>query len=514
LEGAVRRLEERPTTADSTDGATGAARAASLRRTTRAQQPGHTYDEMRLDEGLEPEKHGVRPRTSLAGAKDAAKASSLLDFSPPDDASPRGAPPAPPSERSLQKAAQRAVEADARAPPSGVLPRARRIKIRIESTWGDAHYVGLNGVRVLIGDGARPCSLSAAQLTAEPRDLRSLGYLTDPRVLETLVDGEDTTCDDAHMWLVPFDPKRTPWLEVDLLREECVYGVVFCNYNKSEEDSVRGAKSISIFLDGKWHSDHHLRPAPGRCHVDFGQRVLLSPRRAPPQMVRVAAPAISPDDLLGDFETPELPTGSYLRFVLHSTYGDAYYVGLDAIKLLDEAGNAVQVEPRQVSASPHSCRSLGAAYATDARLPENLLCGDGCWLAPNRVSLSGTPGEALLPEENEVYVFLEERTRLSQISITNYTKTRARGVGELSVWLDGLLLARVRLRAQEAPQHLLFGSTRFKALRDYKVETQDVLCIDENTVKVKSKNMFETDPCAEGVFQAMKTQRPTTAFQR
>ncbi|KAJ1448865.1 hypothetical protein M885DRAFT_412496, partial [Pelagophyceae sp. CCMP2097] len=174
LEGAVRRLEERPTTADSTDGATGAARAASLRRTTRAQQPGHTYDEMRLDEGLEPEKHGVRPRTSLAGAKDAAKASSLLDFSPPDDASPRGAPPAPPSERSLQKAAQRAVEADARAPPSGVLPRARRIKIRIESTWGDAHYVGLNGVRVLIGDGARPCSLSAAQLTAEPRDLRSL----------------------------------------------------------------------------------------------------------------------------------------------------------------------------------------------------------------------------------------------------------------------------------------------------------------------------------------------------
>jgi hypothetical protein len=300
---------------------------------------------------------------------------------------------------------------------------------------------------------------------------------------------------------------------LDLLREEQVYGLVFSNYNKSEEDSLRGAQRISIILDGKWHSDHHLRPAPGRSHVDFGQTVYFGPRLAKPQNVRVP-PTLSADDLLGDFETPELPTGSCLRFVLHSTFGDAYYVGLDAIKLLDEAGNAVQVEPRQVSALPHSCRSLGAAYATDARLPENLLCGDGCWLAPNRVSLAGTPGEALLPEENEVYVFLEERTRLSQISITNYTKTPSRGVREVSVWLDGLLLARVRLRAQEAAQHLLFGPTRFKALRDFKVETQDVLCIDENTVKVKSKNMFETDPCAEGVFQALNTQRPTTAFMR
>jgi hypothetical protein len=128
------------------------------------------------------------------------------------------------------------------------------------------------------------------------------------------------------MWLVPHDDtesNKPPWLEIDLGREEAVSGLIVHNYNKSEEDTLRGAKMVSIELDGRPFKSVQLRPAPGRRNLNFGQ--LISFSGSTPRTT-LAAPSDYSNNLLilNDYETlQKMPSGSYLRFVLHGSWGDA-----------------------------------------------------------------------------------------------------------------------------------------------------------------------------------------------
>jgi hypothetical protein len=137
------------------------------------------------------------------------------------------------------------------------------------------------------------------------------------------------------------------------------------------------------------------------------------------------------------------------------------------------------------------------------------------WLAPNLCSYAG---EAQLPEENELFVFLDAPQRLAGVALTNYAKTPSRGVRELSLFVDGVLVSRnVLKRADEvAPgeaQHVLFTHDRHDR-RPANVEPQDVLCIDENQVRVRSKAMFEPDR-ALGKFETVDlAARPATSVVR
>ena len=118
--------------------------------------------------------------------------------------------------------------------------------------WGDACYVGLNGIEVYDGRWAilqkdsikcvfkyvfntksaalvcvcacvclgvcvylhLLCSGSllllednAEQITANPSDINVLeGYGSDPRTVDNLMDGVNCTCDDLNVWLAPFTP--------------------------------------------------------------------------------------------------------------------------------------------------------------------------------------------------------------------------------------------------------------------------------------------------------------------
>eukprot|EP00644_Phytophthora_capsici_P011954 jgi/Phyca11/106523/e_gw1.12.218.1 len=132
----------------------------------------------------------------------------------------------------------------------GNLPRGRRLALQLLSTWGDRNYVGLTQLQVLVGSRGTPIPLDVDNLDATPRDLVSLGYIGDPRTLDKLVDGEATTCDDTHMWLVPFEAEAVPEVRVELKTAQYFYGLRLWNYNKSPEDTYRGVKQLVVLLDG------------------------------------------------------------------------------------------------------------------------------------------------------------------------------------------------------------------------------------------------------------------------
>ncbi|KAH8072285.1 DUF4457-containing protein [Aureococcus anophagefferens] len=405
------------------------------------------------------------------------------------------------------------VARDAGERPAGAGVVCRRLRLRLAATWGDAHWVGLTGLRVLGERG--PVELDFSKIAATPRDLKSLGHAGDPRTLDKLFDGCHATRDDAHMWLVPFDGATKPVVDVDLGAPTRVFGLEVHNYNKSPEDALRGARTLVVEADGAPLRTVELRPAPGRA-VDFGQLVSFDePPAKPPGPLRVRPPVRGA--VLADYETPLLPRGSLLRFVIHSSWGDPYYVGLDGIRLVGEDGREIPVDARRVDAVPRSVRVLGAGFADDARLPANLFSGKRGvpWLAPNLCSYAG---EAQLPEENELFVFLDAPRRLAGVALTNYAKTPSRGVRELSLFVDGVLVSRnVLKRADEvAPgeaQHVLFTHDRHDR-RPANVEPQDVLCIDENQVRVRSKAMFEPDR-ALGKFETVDlAARPATSVVR
>jgi len=484
-----------------------------------------TYAEMLAEEGLS--RHVERPRTST---KDVINFSSGATFAQVNEkaahiAINEHAHASAPTDRIHIQNASALESSSKQFPVTKKTIMAKQITLRFLASWGDAHYVGLSGIHVYADESMKEIKIRPSQLQAEPRDLKSLGYAGDPRTLEKLVDGVSQTNDDKHFWLIPFSNTTPPWITIDLGTKQSVWGLGIYNYNKSPEDTLRGVRSLSIELDGVVWGVATLRPAPGRGMnlLDFKQIIDLSSSPASASkndaIQKEKFSHIPSARLLNDYETPEFPCGSLVRFVFHGTHGDSYYIGLDGIEFRDAQNEIIPIDESQVYALPDSVRILGGEYSQDVRLPRNIFTtihsSTHAWLAPYRISMADKdfPG---YPEENELYIFFHKPVTLSSIYIWNYTKTPSRGVKEMSIWIDGLIVARVRVHRSEPgvnAQQVIFTPDRSRR-RSNIVDTQDVLCIDENQVRVRSKAMFDTDIRADGAFSSKlhKKERPQTSM--
>lgn len=130
-----------------------------------------------------------------------------------------------------------------------VLPQGRRLVINILSTWGDRHYVGLNGLEVFSSSGE---PILPAHIRADPPDINILpAYGKDPRVVTNLIDGVNRTQDDMHLWLAPFTPGCNHTIFVDFGGPYQVAMIRVWNYNKSRIHSFRGVKEVEMVLDGR-----------------------------------------------------------------------------------------------------------------------------------------------------------------------------------------------------------------------------------------------------------------------
>lgn len=292
----------------------------------------------------------------------------------------------------------------------------------------------------------------------------------------------------------------------------------FWNYNSSVESSFRGAKRIFITCDGQVISPPEgflIRKAPGNLTFDFAQfiplptlasstRLPLSENRmntrkpssgdnsAPSGMIsksgstssssksskswRHNLPAkIEEDSIPQQYETPLFPSGCILKFVFFSTWSDPYYLGLNGIELYDRANELIRLTEDVVEADPRDINVLPEVNGKDGRTLDKLYDGVNNTYDDHHMWLS--PYSSARP--NVLFLLFDEPIVLSRILLWNYSKTPTRGVRELEIQMDDVIIYHGILN--QAPEYRTTSRRSAKASEDVDM-TQAVLFTNDPEV--------------------------------
>nr|XP_014340944.1 PREDICTED: uncharacterized protein KIAA0556 [Latimeria chalumnae] len=300
-----------------------------------------------------------------------------------------------------------------------VLPCGQHLQIIITSTWGDRHYVGLNGIEIFSSSGE---PVQIAEIKADPPDINILpSYGKDPRVVMNLIDGINRTQDDMHLWLAPFTPGRPHFILISFTNSCQLAMIRIWNYNKSRIHSFRGVKDVEIILDGKSIFKGEIAKASGTLSgalEQFGDTILFTTDDGILEAVSQYDETFDSDvgdtqslgyeeelnrpqtaDGEGD-ERPftqaglriddkliqeETPSSSHIHEVVNQalgmyngkclelnftlTWGDSHYLGLTGLEVVGKDGQALPITVNMIDASPRDLNDL-PEYKDDTRTLE------------------------------------------------------------------------------------------------------------------------------------------------
>uniref|UniRef100_A0A3P8S539 Katanin interacting protein n=1 Tax=Amphiprion percula TaxID=161767 RepID=A0A3P8S539_AMPPE len=371
-----------------------------------------------------------------------------------------------------------------------VLPQGQRLVINILSTWGDRHYVGLNGLEVFSSSGE---PLRPAHILADPPDINILpAYGKDPRVVTNLIDGINRTQDDMHLWLAPFTPGRSHTVFLDFGTPCQVAMIRVWNYNKSRIHSFRGVKEVEMMLDGRCIFRGEIAKASGTLSGgldQFGDTILfttddeileamsrydetfLSEGDGPENLVceeelqrpRTAdgegeerpftQAGFREEDLALKLQLnptvsqsqenldviPGMYTGKYLRLELVLTWGDSHYMGLTGLEVVGKDGESLPLDLSMMAASPRDLNDL-PEYGHDLRTLDKLIDGHNIttddqymWLIPFSYG-----------EPHILNISFSKAQTIAGLRIWNYNKSPEdsyRGVKVIHLFMDDVAIS-------------------------------------------------------------------------
>ncbi|CAD8084642.1 unnamed protein product [Paramecium primaurelia] len=308
----------------------------------------------------------------------------------------------------------------------------RYLQIKLLRPWADQPYIGLTGVDIYGKEGK-------IQVKNIKSDYQNDG---DKGNIMSLINGINVTTNDMNMYILPFQPGMCVTLTFTFDIPQLITSIRIWNYNKSYEDTFRGAKFISLQSDqGIISNCVGLKRAPGCETYDYAQTITI------PCKEYIFEETIQVQKQLRcEYEINNLMVGYELKIQLITTFGDIHYIGLNGLEILDYKGRQVQ---GNIGAEPSSVRILQSMRG-DKRVVENLLDGINetqndthMWLAPftNRCF-----DHSQDPQINTLYFGSEQPFALGCIIFWNYTKTPTRGVHEIAISLDDYIIYRGYLR--------------------------------------------------------------------
>ncbi|XP_029383143.1 protein KIAA0556 isoform X2 [Echeneis naucrates] len=371
-----------------------------------------------------------------------------------------------------------------------VLPQGQRLVINILSTWGDRHYVGLNGLEVFSSSGE---PLRPAHIHADPPDINILpAYGKDPRVVTNLIDGINCTQDDMHLWLAPFTPGCSHTIFMDFGAPYQVAMIRVWNYNKSRIHSFRGVKEVEMLLEGKCIFRGEIAKASGTLSGgldQFGDTILFTTDDDILEAMSrydetFRSEGVGPESLVyeeelqrprtADGEGEERPftqagfreedltlklhlnptvsqseesmahvpgmfTGKCLRIELLLTWGDAHYMGLTGLEVVGKEGESLPLDLSLMAASPRDLNDL-PEYGHDLRTLDKLIDGHNIttedhhmWLIPFSYG-----------EPHILSITFNKAQTIAGLRIWNYNKSPEdsyRGVKVIHVFMDNTAIS-------------------------------------------------------------------------
>ncbi|XP_026830568.1 protein KIAA0556 isoform X2 [Ooceraea biroi] len=141
------------------------------------------------------------------------------------------------------------------------LPCGNTLVVDILSTWGDKHYVGLNGIEIFSNTG-EPAKVKEIY-TDTTSITQRLGNNYNPHAVNNLINGINRTRDDANLWLTPYSNGDHHYVNIVFEFTITVAMIRIWNYNKSRIHSFRGAKDIIIKLNDTVIFDGEIAKASG-----------------------------------------------------------------------------------------------------------------------------------------------------------------------------------------------------------------------------------------------------------